>query len=255
MKKVWIGTCGQVVAWKNLFHLFSALELNITFYKFPTERQVKNWKKYLREGKEKGAFLSMKAHQLFTHPLNSPTWKRSEFASEERKKLRGLVGCLKRNELSRKYLKKTRELAEELGLDFILFQLPAACEKEKENIGPFFREALKILDQKLLGLEIRWPDPSLLMNLRNQGIVPVFDPFLEPSLRESFFPDLDFLYLRLHGTRDPRGKLNYRHQYTEEELKRLKDWVLEARAKEVCVFFNNVFMKDDALRFKKLWQE
>ncbi len=254
MKKIWVGTCGQVVAWKKFFELFSALELNATFYKFPTERQVKNWKKHLEEGKQKGAFLAMKAHQLFTHPLNSPTWKRSEFSPEERKKFKDLVGCLKWNEFTKTQLQRTKVLAEELGIDFILFQLPQACAKERENFFSFLKKARELLPAKI-GLEIRWPDPSLLMSLRNQGIVPVFDPFLEPSLRESFFPDLDFLYLRLHGTRDSRGKLNYRHQYTEEELKKLKDWVFEARAERVCVFFNNVFMKDDALRFKKLWQE
>ena len=254
MKKIWVGTCGQVVAWKKFFELFSALELNATFYKFPTERQVKNWKKHLEEGKQKGAFLAMKAHQLFTHPLNSPTWKRSEFSPEERKKFKDLVGCLKWNEFTKTQLQRTKVLAEELGIDFILFQLPQACAKERENFFSFLKKARELLPAKI-GLEIRWDDLSLLQEGRALNITPVFDPFLEPTLRKEFFPELDFLYLRLHGTKDPRGRLNYRHRYGAQELRILKAWILEAKAGKICVFFNNIFMKEDALKFKELLEK
>ncbi len=255
MKKIWVGTCGQVVAWQKFFDLFSALEINATFYKFPTERQVKNWKKYLKEGKEKGAFLSMKAHQLFTHPLRSPTWKRSEFSPEERKRLKDLVGCLKWNDFTRGQLERTKILLEELVLDFLLFQLPAACEAEKEQILPFLRQAREMLTRWGIGLEIRWEDRTLLEEAYAEGITPVFDPFLEPDLREEFFPKLDFLYLRLHGEKGPGGRINYRHRYEDQELNTLKDWLFEAKAERICVLFNNVYMKEDALRFEELLQK
>lgn len=251
MKKIRVGTCGQVVSWAKFFLLFDALEINSTFYRFPTDRQVKNWQKHLLSAKEKGAFVSLKAHQLFTHPLRSPTWKRSEFGPEEREQLKGLVGCLKWNPFTEKQLKTTAELASSLGADFILFQLPAACHNEREQVLPFFKEALKRLPTRL-GLEIRWEDLPLLEEASRLGVVPVFDPFLEENLRESFFPSLPFLYLRLHGQKDARGRLNYKYRYTDEELLKLKEMLFEARAGEIVVLFNNVYMKEDALRFKEL---
>ncbi len=250
MKKIWIGTCGQVVSWQRFFDLFTALELNSTFYKFPTERQLKNWKKYLEAGKQKGAFLSLKAHQLFTHPLKSPTWKRSEFGPEERKKLKDLVGCLKWNDFTVEQLERLKTLVEELKQDLVLFQLPAACEAEKEQILPFLLRAKETLKTKV-GLEIRWNDLSLLKKVAEEGVTPVFDPFLEPELRENLFPELDFLYLRLHGKKDSRGKINYRYQYTDSDFRNLKTWLEGARAPKICVLFNNVYMKEDALRFKE----
>ncbi len=251
MKKIWVGTCGQVVAWQKFFQLFNALELNSTFYRFPTEKQIKNWQKYLAPAKEKGAFIAFKAHQLFTHPLRSPTWKRSEFRPDEREKFKGQVGCLKLNDLTQKYLAQTKGLSEALGADFILFQLPSGCQKEKENVIPFLEKAKEVLDSRL-GLEIRWKDLELLTQVAALEILPVFDPFLEPELKAHFFPKLKFLYLRLHGTKDERGRINYKHQYSETELLTLKEEILRAQAEEIVVLFNNVYMKEDALRFKEL---
>ncbi|HID94254.1 MAG TPA: DUF72 domain-containing protein, partial [bacterium (Candidatus Stahlbacteria)] len=51
-------------------------------------------------------------------------------------------------------------------------------------------------------------------------------------------------YYRLHG------KGGYRYKYSDEELKELLEF---ARAdKPTYVMFNNVYMFDDALRFKAL---
>ncbi|OAG27392.1 DUF72 domain-containing protein [Thermodesulfatator autotrophicus] len=252
MKKIYVGTCGQVVSWKKFFELYSALEINATFYKFPSDRQISNWHKHIATGKEKGAFVSFKAHQLFTHPVSSPTWKRSEFGPEERKKIKDQVGCLKLNDFTINYLEKTRELAQNILADFVLFQLPATCAAQKENFIIFFKEVSNFLACSK-GIEIRWEDLDLLDKLYGAlGVVPVFDPFLWPGLREYFFPYIDFLYLRLHGQKDERGRLIYNYRYQDEELNQLKSWLFEAKASKIVVLFNNVYMKEDALRFKEM---
>ncbi len=252
MKEILVGTCGQVVAWERFFDLYDALEINSTFYRFPTPRQVKNWQKHLTRARDKGAFFSFKAHQLFTHPTRSPTWKRSEFSPEERKKLKDKVGCLRLNDFTTAQLQRTGELAEALGAQLVLFQLPSLCAKEKENFKGFLARAKELLPCPV-GLEIRWEDRELLEELyEGLGVLPVFDPILEAWAKEAFFPRLEFLYLRLHGQKDQKGRLNYRYQYQEDELIRLKEELWAARARRIVVLFNNVFMKKDALRFKEV---
>jgi uncharacterized protein YecE (DUF72 family) len=49
-------------------------------------------------------------------------------------------------------------------------------------------------------------------------------------------------YFRLHG----RGR--YRYRYTDDDLRQLKAWC--AQHPEVYCLFNNLWMWDDALRFK-----
>ncbi|WP_456370267.1 DUF72 domain-containing protein [Thermodesulfatator atlanticus] len=255
MKKIYVGTCGQVISLKKFFDHYSALEINATFYRFPSQKQIRNWKTHLKAGKEKGAYLSLKAHQIFTHPLRSPTWKRSEFKLEDLKKEKDKIGCLKLNELTLTFLERTKELCTELGIDFVLFQLPSFCREEKEHFANFLAKARDVLPTRI-GLEIRWQDQRLLEDLwQNIQIVPVFDPFLANDLRKSFFPKLSFLYLRLHGKKDKTGKINYKHRYSDEELLKLKDWVFAAKAQKICLLFNNVYMRDDTLRFRKIIED
>jgi len=253
MKKIYVGTCGQVMAWKKLLTSYSALEINSTFYRFPSERQIKNWSQLFRARGD--FFLSLKAYQGFTHPRRSPTWKRSGLSKEELDQIKDYVGCLKWNKYIASFWQDTLELIEKLQADFLLFQLPKFCEKESANIYKFF-QTIDLSRLKYVGLEIRWEDQNLLTDLEERyKIVPVFDPFLEPELRENFFPKLEFLYLRLHGTKNPQGRLNYNYRYSQEELNILKDWLKAAQAKTICVLFNNSYMKEDALRFEELLRE
>lgn len=248
-QRIYVGTCGQVVAWKRIPEIFSALEINCTFYRFPSERQLANWTKALSKGRKGRLFrLAVKAFQGLTHPTRSPTWKRSGLSKEEIAALKDLVGCLRWNETTKEFLRKTAELCQQLGADFLLWQLPAFCKQERENILAFFEETRKVLD-----LALRWEDPELLETVWERfQVIPAFDPFLESGLFELFAPRLPTLYLRLHGRRDERGRLVYHYQYTEAELHALKEKILTSAATEILVLFNNTYMKEDALRFLQL---
>lgn len=248
MKKIYIGTCGQVMAWKKLLATYSALEINSTFYYFPSVRQRENWKKLLAS--RNNFFLSLKAYQGFTHPYRSPTWKKAKLSQEEFAKIKHYVGCLKWNQVTKNFWEEMLLLSKELKADFLLFQLPNSCAKEKENIAYFFEEISQDLPFRL-GLEIRWPDKTLLLNLWQKfRIIPVFDPFIDTELKDLFFPLLDFIYLRLHGKMENK-RLNYKYRYSDEDLQKLDQWIQEVQGQTVCVLFNNVYMKEDALRFKE----
>ncbi len=253
-KRVYVGPCGQVVSWKKLPELYSALEINQTFYRFPTERQIQNWQKALQQGgaSRRNFRLIIKAFQGLTHPLRSPTWKRSGLKPEERAQLKDWVGCLRINPVTQEFWARTCALAQTLKAHYVLLQLPSWCAKEEENLFRFFNS----LGQEAsfgLGLEIRWSAPHLLLALwERYGLTPVFDPFLEPGLYELFTPRAKTLYFRLHGQRDSRGRLNYRYQYEDSQLKRLAEMIKACAAEEVLVLFNNTYMKEDALRFLKL---
>jgi len=250
--KIYVGTCGTKIGLKRYVELFNTLEINATFYRFPSKKTLENWEKVFR--KQKDFALAFKAFQGLTHPLSSPTWRRTKLSSEEKQRFQGQVGCLKLNPTTEAFLQKTLEMARRVSARFVLFQLPRNCEKEKEGFADFF-SALRGLSgesKKLsFGLEIRWQDRKLLEDLfQGFGIIPVFDPLLFSEYLEPF-RDLPLLYFRLHGALEG-GRLNYHKCYEEEELLRLRELTSKLGAREVFILFNNIYMHQDALRFKAL---
>ena len=72
----------------------------------------------------------------------------------------------------------------------------------------------------------------------------VVDPFASPP------PEQEVQYFRLHGS--PPGDRMYYYKYTNADLQRLADLVLSLDSRDIWVFFNNVWMYEDALRFKEV---
>ncbi|WP_456432566.1 DUF72 domain-containing protein [Thermosulfuriphilus sp.] len=246
-----VGTCGLPISLAKYVQIFEALELNSTFYRFPGPRALKNWQKIL--GTKERLFLSLKAYQGLTHPLSSPTWRRSGLKGEELKKLKGKVGCLKFSSETEGFVSKSLDIIKCLGARFWLFQLPKRCQREQGLIPNFFEKLKGVVSEEiLLGIEIRWENPLLIERLyRDFGVIPVFDPFLSPELFEKFAPSLPLLYLRLHGSLE-KGRINYIKSYSDEELETLRERLQSTGAQRIIVLFNNTKMYEDALRFKQL---
>ncbi|WP_394352343.1 DUF72 domain-containing protein [Thermococcus sp. 18S1] len=61
-------------------------------------------------------------------------------------------------------------------------------------------------------------------------------------------------YYRLHG-RYENGRIIYRHSYSDEELKKIRERVLGWNCGEGFVFFNNSDMCRDARRFGAMMKE
>jgi len=251
--RIYLGTCGNRVGLKKYVELFNALEINATFYRFPSEKTIHGWERTLRLREDFA--LSIKVFQGLTHPLSSPTWRRANLHPEERERLRDLVGCLKLNPTTEEFLIQTLRLAERLSARFLLFQLPRNCAGEAERFPIFFSRLKDLIEPRRgprVGLEIRWEAPELLDKIYHGfGVIPVFDPLLFPELLERF-RNLPVLYFRLHGGK--RGqRLDYRKDYSDEELERLSKLVFDLEAEEVWIFFNNIPMHENALRFRKFW--
>ncbi|RUM89273.1 MAG: hypothetical protein DSZ24_01650 [Thermodesulfatator sp.] len=249
--RIFIGTCGNKVGLSRYVECFNALEINATFYRFPSEKSLRNWEKVLAQLED--FRLALKVFQGLTHPVGSPTWRKSGLSPEEQAALKGKVGCLRLTQATRAFFSQTLDLAERLSARYLLLQLPRNCESETGRFREFLGWARDLLAPRELhlALEIRWEDPELLEKLWEElKVVPAFDPLLFPRLWEKF-QGLPRAYFRLHGER--RGtRLIYHKKYTEEELQSLARRIKALSAEEVLIFFNNVYMHEDALRFQKI---
>ena len=231
---------------KKYFQDFSVVETQQTFYKLPELKTIQKW----REEAPKDFFFCVKAFQGITHPTTSPTWKRSGLKEEEIKKFRDKVGFLKPKKEVFNFWDKTLEVCKALKAQVCLIQLPASfkeCKENKENAKKFFSKIKR--DNISIALELRgWSEKSFEEICKAHDLISCVDPLFSKPVSLS---KKGIAYFRLHGSYE-KGKINYKHKYSEEELRKLKDIISELKAKQVFVLFNNIFMREDARRFKKM---
>lgn len=247
--KVFIGTCGWSVRGgrRAYFEKFDCIEIQSTFYKLPSETTAAKW----AEEAPPGFRYTMKAFQAVTHPPTSPTWRKAGITVPEGKRDR--YGFLKPTEENFEAWEQTVKIARAVGAKVVVVQCPAsfrATDENAENLVEFFKTAGE--PPFAVGLELRgnWRENEKLVAklCDDLGLIHVVDPF-------RWYPPLSkhpTAYFRLHGI--GRGEVNYRYKYTDEDLARLKEFVeraLESR-EEIYVMFNNLFMAQDAERFKEL---
>jgi uncharacterized protein YecE (DUF72 family) len=77
-----IGCCGFPVAKGKYHRNFDVVEIQQTFYQPPEEKTVLKW----REQAPSGFEFTLKAWQLITHELSSPTYRRLRLKIPESKK-------------------------------------------------------------------------------------------------------------------------------------------------------------------------
>jgi uncharacterized protein YecE (DUF72 family) len=234
---LFIGCCGWAEAQGLYVRHFRTIELQTTFYEPPSITVAKRWR---TEAPPEFRFC-MKAWQLITHTPASPTYRRLKSVLSPTE--RDLYGSFRPTEQVWLAWQRTKEIAEILRTEVILFQCPRSFLPTGENIGnltAFFREIDR--GQYTLAWEPRGDDwsPALIRDLcAENNLVHCVDPF------ESIPAYGEVLYWRLHG------RSGYRYRYTEEDL-----IILEAKLKPHAhvpgpnyVFFNNIYSKDDAMRF------
>jgi len=245
-----VGTCGWSVRGgkKAYYERFNVIELQDTFYNLPRVETAKRW----REQAPPDFEFTVKAWQAITHPPTSPTWRRCrvKVASEAMDK----YGFFRPTDEVFDAWEATLKICLALRARVCVFQTPPSFGYSKENMSnveAFFSSINR--GRLVLGWEPRgtWHEhPEAVKKLCSDlDLVHVVD-----ILRRRPVVEYEVNYFRLHGL---GGKeVNYRYKYTDEDLRRLLELVEEyAELGDVYVMFNNVYMADDALRFKKLMGE
>lgn len=215
-----VGCCGYPVSQTKYHETFKLVELNSTFYKYPTLKTAEKWRNKAPEDFE----FTVKAHQDISHRY--------------RLKL----------DLASNSFKKIKQICRILRAKVILIQTPASFSLK--NLGEaekFFKEVDR--EDFILVWETRgssWESEEALSKLRDSlsslNVTHVTDPL---KAMPAFTANL--AYFRLHGL----GERMYYYQYTNEELKKLYEAVKKFMGlrEGVYVLFNNLSMFDDARRF------
>lgn len=232
-----VGTCGfGRVKRPEYVTLFPVVEIQHTFYHPPEIKTLEKWRRDVPDEFE----FTLKAWQMITHESSSPTYKRLKRPLTDKEI--DAVGFFKPTDSVRQAWEVTLACARALRSRTILFQCPAKFQPLPENIinlKRFFTE----IDRGDLNFawEPRgklWEDAVIKEICDELGLWHCVNPFERPTVTP------DTCYYRLHGR--PR----WRYTFEEDELYELA--TLLPHDKLSYVFFNNITMKDDALRFQRV---
>jgi uncharacterized protein YecE (DUF72 family) len=234
MAKIRVGTCGYCMWQAEYFQTFPVMELQQTFYQPPRLATAQRWRAAAPPDFE----FTLKAFQAITHPGTSPTYRRCKLSAAERAQ----CGFFRDTPVVRSAWDTTLALARALRATLVVFQCPASFRPTEENLGNvrwFFRWAER--DRLLFGWEPRgraWTAPLVGTLFRELDLLHVVDPMQNRSQHGA--P----VYYRLHGI----GA--YEYQYSDGELLHLRGL---CTAPLTYCMFNNTAMREDALRFERLF--
>ncbi|MFP3268449.1 MAG: DUF72 domain-containing protein [Desulfurococcales archaeon] len=245
-----VGVCGFPRKAKDVFSNLDAVEIQSSFYEPLTEKRIDS----IRKANEAKKDISVKAWQVITHPPGSPTWKKM------RKRPEGDVenyGYLKPTEENFSAFTLSLSQAERLGAFALVLQTPPSMpynEGHLKNIEDFFSFASGESSRK--GIELIWEprgsyaeDLRFLSKISEKGIAICSD-----YLRRGILVEGELMYSRLHGLGG--REVNYRYRYSDEDLEKLKEMIFPFIGKrKIYIMFNNVYMFEDALRFKRILGE
>jgi len=230
-----IGTCGFRNTKGEYAEALSTVEIQHTFYQPPQVKTLEKW----RADMPAGFKFTLKAWQLITHESSSPTYKRLKKKLTEKELAES--GFFKPTDIVREALETTLACAKALKARTILFQCPAKFTPTTDNIANLKRFINGIKRGKLnLAWEPRggW-DPTLVKDICEElNLWHTVDPFAQSTATPKN------CYYRLHGI--PR----WRYTYEDGELEELASMLPKKRL--AYVFFNNITMREDAIRFRKI---
>jgi uncharacterized protein YecE (DUF72 family) len=233
--KINIGTCGFRGNKIEYSQILSAVEIQQTFYQPPQIKTLERWRAEMPENFE----FALKAWQLITHEAKSPTFRRLKRDLTEKEKQQ--AGYFKPTAIVREAWETTLACANALRAKTILFQCPASFKPYKENIKnleKFFRHIERGEMNFCWEPRGNW-DAKVVRDLCERlDLWHVVDPLKNRTVTP------DRCYFRLHGI------TGWRYKYEEGELEELA--TLLPRDKESYVFFNNIYMTEDAVRFREI---
>jgi len=184
---------------------FDTVEINASFYSWPTITNVKNW---LRQGVKHRFIYTIKVCELITH--------------------------VKRFEGTKSLVRDFGLIADILGdhMGCFLFQLPPSYRFTKVRL----RRILSQLDPARRNVvEFRhasWWNETVFSAFRDTGAI--FCSCSGPRLPDDLVRTADEVYVRLHGP-----ERWYRHDYSQDELAIWADKIRASGAKRAWIYFNN----------------
>ncbi len=234
-----IGCCGWSEAKSKYFADFPIVELQSTFYELPSLALANKWCSLAPDSFQ----FCVKAWQLITHTPASPTYRKLKVklsAAEH-----DLVGRFQPTEQVKLAWERTAAIARALDARVVLFQCPASFRPEPENLRNLRDFFSRIKRGPLeLAWEPRgdWPSDLVAGLCQDFALLRCLDPFATDPTEEPA------LYWRLHG------KGGYSYRYSEDDLEELRRVWQQCASKAKgprYIFFNNIWMKEDARRFQQ----
>ncbi len=234
-----IGCCGWSEGKSKYFADFPAVELQSTFYEPPSLALASKWRALAPDSFQ----FCLKAWQLITHTPASPTYRKlkSKLSAAEH----DLVGSFRPTEQVTLAWERTAAIARALEARIVLFQCPASFRPEPENLRNLRRFFSGIKRERFqMAWEPRgeWPSDLVAALCEEFDLLRCIDPF------ETDPTKVQAPYWRLHG------KGGYSYRYSEDDLEELRHVLRQCVAETNgprCIFFNNIWMKEDALRFQQ----
>jgi uncharacterized protein YecE (DUF72 family) len=209
-----IGTSGYTYCWNEgrptpfkwyLSQGFNSVEINASFYRFPTESWVKTWLTIPED-----FTFSIKVHRSITHYV-----KLKDKSLELWNRFRRTIESLEKK------------------IDFWLFQMPSNYKYKQENmerIKTFF-ERTKLGNKAVVEFrDMSWW--KAIKKIENIGIV--FCSVDAPNLPRNLIATNDAVYLRLHGSKDW-----YNYIYSENELDKIISKIKKLKADKKVIYLNN----------------
>ena len=184
---------------------FDTVEINASFYSWPTLAGVKAWMKGLPETP---FVFTVKANELITHV------KRFEDTAELVKDF-GYVADI---------------LGEHMGC--LLFQLPPSVRYSKELLRAIVSQMEPGRRNVVEFRHASWWNDEVYAAFRDAGII--FCACSGPKLPDDLIKTADEIYVRFHGV-----DAWYKYRYSEDQM---RDWakrIADSGARRVWVYFNN----------------
>ncbi|MGI4848237.1 MAG: DUF72 domain-containing protein [Janthinobacterium lividum] len=184
---------------------FKTVEINASFYSWPTEATVKTW---IKQAGEREFVYTVKVCELITH--------------------------IKKFEETQTLVKDFGLIANLLGAQMgcFLFQLPPSVHYSQAGLDNILGQLDHTRRNVVEFRHASWWNETVYAAFRKTGTI--FCSCSGPRLPDELVTTSDDIYLRLHGV-----KQWYKHDYSAEELGVWCQRILASGARRIWVYFNN----------------
>ena len=185
MKKEWkLGCAGFPLKLSDYFQLFTAVEIQETFFDPPGRRTLERW----RRQSPAGFVFVVRAWQLITHPPAFPGYKRIRRPWE--KEAKSGFGFFRPGEQTQWAWSVVQEAQEILEARAVLFQTPASftpTREHRENLVRFFNSIQRRDCHLVWDPEGVWEEEEVEALCSDLGLVRAVDPLLNAGSHEEVF--------------------------------------------------------------------